>query len=438
MNFVRWAPVAVLLMPCALHAQDQPPASARAAPAGSPRSLRIADVLQSALRGPQVAAAEARVRAAQASVSAARALPNPILSWQTENGPYPGAQRPLASDRETSLLATLPLEFLYQRGPQVTRAQQQLSAASAELTSARWTTALEALRAFARVLMAQAALDAATDLRSGLGDLVTFNETRVREGAAPEGELLRAAVERDRAALEEALAEAELTRAWADLRPFVPDAAAPAPPRLLVDAAALPPLPALSTLVDESRRRQPQVLAARARVEAQRAAVAYQHRLPLRQLGATFGNKRVAGESTMTAALSLALPLFDRNRAGVARADAERVAAEQELLWIERTAAAQVDAAYRAAELLRARVAAIAPDIVARAEESRRIALAAYREGAGSLLQVLDAARAVSDARQTWERALLARQASLVHLQAAVGGDPLSTITSVTDSGEQR
>jgi outer membrane protein TolC len=65
-----------------------------------------------------------------------------------------------------------------------------------------------------------------------------------------------------------------------------------------------------------------------------------------------------------------------------------------------------------------------------RAEESRRIAEGAYREGATSLTQVLDAARALVDARDVYYRAVFARNQSLIELNAAIGSVNLLTISS--------
>jgi len=418
-------------------ARPAAPPSGAIAPAVA--DLRLADVIRAALsRGPLVEAARARVRAAQAARSTARALPNPILTWQVENTPFPGASAPVGMDRETSTFATLPLEFLFQRAPQVRRAEEEVRAAEADLASARWLVALEATRAFGRVLAAQAALSAAVGLREGLSELATFNQTRVSAGATPEGDLIRVRVERDRATLEEALAEAELARAWADLRPYVPQLG-PAPwPRLLIDRAPTAGVPTLAAVVQRSQAAQPELLAARARVAASRAEVSVQRRLSVRQMGLVFGNKRIGPDNTMIAGLSLSVPLFNRNKGEIARAEAERTAAEQELEWAERRVAAQVEAIHHAATLTAARLDSLAPDLLERAEESRRIALAAYREGAGSLLQVLDASRALAEVRQTYGRALLAREQSRLELQAASGGDPLEGITENIVEGGQR
>lgn len=432
---LSWGLLVLIFVPQA--AAQEPVEDSRTAVRGSrePAELRLGDVLRAALsQGPLLEAARARASAAKAAVRTARAFPNPLLSWQVENGPFPGASSPPSAARETSFFATLPLEFAFQRGPQVRRAEEDARAAEAELASARWLVARDAARAFGRLITAQAALSAASDLRRGLADLTAFSQARVEEGATPEGELIRAGVERDRAVLEEAMAETELASAWGDLRPFLQGLDGP-PPRAAVGTSTGAPLPPLSVLQERSRALQPQIVAGRARVEAARAQAAFEGRVLVRQVGAVFGTKRVAGENTMIAGLSLSVPLFDRNRAGTARADAERVAAEQELAWAERRVSAQVEAAYRSAEAMSGRLRSLAPDLLGRAEESRRVALAAYREGAGSLLQVLDASRAAAETRLTLERALMAREQSLLDLRAASGGDPLDGLDA---QGEEK
>jgi outer membrane protein TolC len=66
-------------------------------------------------------------------------------------------------------------------------------------------------------------------------------------------------------------------------------------------------------------------------------------------------------------------------------------------------------------------------DLVQRAEESRQIAIAAYREGAGTLLQVLDASRTLADVRLASARLLFAQRETLLQLDAASGVDPLTS-----------
>jgi outer membrane protein TolC len=107
------------------------------------------------------------------------------------------------------------------------------------------------------------------------------------------------------------------------------------------------------------------------------------------------------------------------------------VAAEQELAWVERTVSAQVQAAYDAANKLSAQATRLQESFLSRAEEARRITLTAYAEGAASLLQVLDATRALGDARVTYYRILFEQRQSLLDLAAAIGEDPALTPRSI-------
>jgi cobalt-zinc-cadmium efflux system outer membrane protein len=117
------------------------------------------------------------------------------------------------------------------------------------------------------------------------------------------------------------------------------------------------------------------------------------------------------------------LPIFDRNRGEIQRAQAEQRAAEFDRESAQRLVVAEVRAAYSAVSTLGAHASKIDRVMLQRAEEARRIALGAYREGATSLTQVLDAARALVEARESYYRTMFARNQSIFELNAAIGGE---------------
>jgi cobalt-zinc-cadmium efflux system outer membrane protein len=160
----------------------------------------------------------------------------------------------------------------------------------------------------------------------------------------------------------------------------------------------------------------------------------------IRDFSAMLGTKQSAGFTSLIAGLSVPLPLFTQNRGEIARATAEQRVAEFELLSTQRTASAELVGAYDAAKILMDRATLLtarqpgsptnAPAVLARADESRRIALGAYREGAVPLLSVLDAARAWGDVRIAFYRALFAQHESVLALAAALGLDPAQVLLS--------
>jgi cobalt-zinc-cadmium efflux system outer membrane protein len=257
-----------------------------------------------------------------------------MFDYDVENAPLPGGASP-TMDREIMTTVMLPLEELYQRGPRVRRASAELRAAAADAAVTEQRVALEAATTYFRMALAQVALDAARSVSAWLDTVVVYNRSRVHEGVTAESDLIRSEVERDRAAVDATMQAAELARARADLAAFLGDPASSAPPVLVVavDDEALPmPAPAPNNAASG----RPEVRAARERTTAANAGVSAERTMFLRQLGVTIGTKRSLGVSMLVAGVSMPVPLFDQNRGGRERANAERDAAQFELVAEER------------------------------------------------------------------------------------------------------
>jgi cobalt-zinc-cadmium efflux system outer membrane protein len=404
------------------------------------QSVTLLQVLDSvAARHPSLAAAGARIRAARGSRSTAGTLGNPILMYDVENAPLPGRAAP-PMDREMMVTATLPLEPLYQRWSRVSGANAGVRAAEADAQAERQRIELDATGAFYRMARAQVALAAARDLAAWLDSVVAYNRARVKEGVAAEADLIRSELERDRANVEATMQEADLARARADLTVFLneePDAA------FLVAAFDAPlALPDVAP-TNRTGSARPDIRAARERVAAAGSGVTTERTSLIRQLGLTVGTKRSAGTTSLMAGVSMPFPLFDQNRGAIARAAAERDAAGFELAAQERIGRAEIVGSAEAARLLTERAGVLADatrgqGYLARADEARRIALGAYREGAVPLIQVIDAARAWGEARVAFYQILYAQHESVVELLVAEGVDIASALPSLTIAGEVR
>ena len=387
-------------------------AQTAASPPQAPAPLTLEAVVAAALgQSPLVEAARGRRDAAQGSRQAAGALPNPMATWW--------------KDTETSVYATMPIDPLFQRSSRVAQADADLRAAQSGVQGAEQDAALQAAQAFYRVALAQSAADAARESRDGLQQVVEYLQARVAQGASAEGDAIRAEVERDRADVDLTLSEVDLLHAEAALRPWLGVDAGPVGAirvtlPVVGTTSALPPFSEISAHALSAR---PDVLASRARRDAAHQAVALERARSVGQLGATFGVKRSEDANFLVAALSVTVPVFDRNGGEIRRATGDEIAADADTRWLERTVVSDLEGAYDATARLTAQVAALQPAFVQRAEESRQIALGALREGAASLLQVLDASRAVIDARLTYTRAQVAASQSLFELRVMAGYD---------------
>ena len=366
---------------------------------------------------PLLGAAKARARAAQGGLSSARTWSNPVVSFQSEKMSEPG-NGTSASARETMGTAMLPLEPIYQRGARIDRAKALMRASHSDILAQRQRVAFGAADAFYRVGLAQVNVTATRSLAQWFDTVVAYNSVRVREGVAAEADLIRSELERDHVLNELAMGESDLARAQADLQILVGGADSLVL-RVKVDSL---PLPIGAGLVAS----RPEVEASRERLVAAEAAAASERRMLLRELGAMVGTKNAAGSSSLVAGFTLPFPLFDQNRGSIAAARAERDAAQFELEQERRNANAELFGAQKAARILSQRVSAFGSGRVgylARADEARRIALGAYREGGTSLLQVIDAARAWREARTSFFETLFAQHRAVILLLVAEGID---------------
>lgn len=380
---------------------------------------------------PSVGAAAEAVRAARGSRLTARSWTNPTFNYQSEgaNGSTPAGPPP-AIDREVMAFGTLQLEPIYQLWPRASQASAEVRAAEADLAGARRMIVLDAAGAFFASASAQVSIDALLDVRGWLDSLVGYTRVRVREGAAAEVDLIRLEVEHGRAQTDLAMARVDLARARAQLATFIgTDSVTLA---IAIDTATnIATLPRREDLLVLAQTRRPEMHAANARLDAARSGVSVERSRIVREVGLIAGVKTMAGGSSLVTGFSIPVPLFDQNRGEIQRAGAQRRIAAFQREQVERQVAADVNATYAAVQTLTEQVELMRGDLLRRAEEGRRIAEAAYREGATSLVQVLDAARALAEARQVYYRALFARRQSLLELNAAIGASDVSALLSV-------
>ncbi len=349
---------------------------------------------------------EARVAEREAALGRAGRVgaglwPNPALSWQREQAGSGGR----AGERQDAVMASVPLVLSGRLGLEAEAAGQQAQAAEALLMRARAELRHEATRTFAVLLATQerrATLEASLAALKRLAEVIAARE---RAGEAAGYERLR--IELEAAAVADAFQGAVLDERQARAQAL----------RLLgPQVAALPTLQ--GTLGAE--RPLPEEAALRAGLETQRADL---RALSLEASSAETA-RRVAGRSWIpeptlqggvqlldagqpgagtgyVVGVALPLPLFDRGQGEAARAEARRELAEARRAALLHAAQSRLSGALEAVSGRRERLARHRAEVLARAEELRRIAMAAYRGGSAELLVLVDAERASREARLT-------------------------------------
>lgn len=400
------------------------------------QALTLRELLDStAANYPTIEGARDRARAAEGSRRSAGTLTNPVATYQVENTRFPGGGNVSGIDKEASAMLMLPLEPLYQRGSRVRQANALVEVSRAEIDVVRQGVLRDAARSFYRVARSQDHLAALEDVARWLDTLVAYNSVRVKEGVAAEADLIRTELERDRAVIETATEGAELARAQAELAAFA--GGPPSRATSIVVAAGTGPIAVDDLRVDSGSTRRPELSASQARLAAADAGIGVERRMVFRDVGATIGTKQMMGTTSMIAGLSIPFPLFDRNGGQISRAIAERNSERLELVALTRVIEQERAGAAEAMRILTRQIAQLSGSsrgggILARAEQAEQIALGAYREGAVSLLQVLDATRARSEARVAYADLLYSQHDAVIDFLFASGQDLRASVARLT------
>jgi outer membrane protein, heavy metal efflux system len=179
------------------------------------------------------------------------------------------------------------------------------------------------------------------------------------------------------------------------------------------------------TGIDDLRRQalenRPDLAAARYGVERSARRLDLEHANAVPNMTATFGYKRDFGVNTPVAAVSMPLPLFNRNKAGVTRATAEVEQQKQEVSRVSLAVSREVQEAYQALNAQAEKVKALQEDYVASANRSRDIAQQSYKLGSLDLIGLLDSERSYRETLRTYNQALYDYKAAIFELEAAVG-----------------
>jgi cobalt-zinc-cadmium efflux system outer membrane protein len=346
---------------------------------------------------PFLAAARAQAGGASRAADVAGRLADPSLELVIENW-RPGASDFVAStDLDAFVVLTQPLD-LFTRGGRKAQARGESDEAAAARARAEQDVVLDTVRRFLEARRGGELVAALEAQVVNLGDIVAAMAKRVAEGYAAEADLLRFRAEAARAANHLATARIGLARAEAELafligRPVAGlELAAPEPP---------PPPPGdADALAEQALARRPDVLAARARVARALGSLSLEGARRYPDLALTGGYKRTMGKDTAVVGVVTSVPIFERNARARARAEADAHAAELELQATLARARAEAAIQVRAARDLQARLEHLDDELVRPAEEARRSALAAFREGAVDVLRVVDAERTHTDARR--------------------------------------
>lgn len=360
--------------------------------------LSLEDAIARAIEtDPGLRAADAGVDAAHGGLRQARVRPNPALSAEVENFNGEGNLRGF-DGAETTFSLSQEIELGGRRSARVRLADRELHGAELErvvrgldLIRDVQVAYYDALAAAELATIAEERLQTAEALNASVARRVAAARDPLMAGARAEAGLAEARIALTRARAEAATTRATLASLLGADTGFAlisADFGAPA----AEDHEHTTPTDAAPDLA--------RLAAARDRANA---SISVERSLAWQNPTLSFGYRRFAAddnEGAFVAGVSIPLGIFDRNQGSVQRARAEQRRAEFDLEAGRRTLMREVAALQRSLVADAAAVAATEQQVIPQAERALALAQDGYNRGAFSYLDVLEAQRALSDARQ--------------------------------------
>jgi cobalt-zinc-cadmium efflux system outer membrane protein len=417
---------------CAL-AQQSPPAAPVSSPLPAPaapqsRSARIS--LEEAIRlalqhNHALQAARITILQNQAQEITANLRPNPVLTWDAQFLPIFEPSKFTADYIDNQAQFDLGIGYLFERGR---KRQHRLQAAKDQTTVTRSQVAdnerlvvFGVSQQFIGVVLAQSTVDFAKQDLDSFQKTVDISEARYKAGDMSEGDFLKIQLQLLQFQTDLSTAVLAKVEAIAALRQLVGFESVP--DMFDVDGRLdyQPVHAGLEDLRALAMRSRPDLLAAQQGVNAARSQELLAEANGKRDLGASFNYSHLGATNTGAVFFNMQLPIFDRNQGEIARTRYGITQSQQMASEAAEQVMSDVVDAYQALRTSDEIVQLYRGGYVDAAQKSRDISEYAYKKGAASLLDFLDAERTYRANQLAYRQALASYMTALEQTRQAVG-----------------
>jgi len=370
-------------------------------------------------------AARSTILQNQALETTANLRPNPVLSWDAQFLPIFQPNKFTADYIDNQAQFDLGLGYTFERGK---KRQHRLQAAK-DVTDASRSTVEDNERQLVfnvsqqvvAVILAQSTIDFTQQDLDSFQKTVDISEERHRAGDMSEGDLLKIKLQLLQFQNDFYSAKLSKVQALASLRQFLGFESVPDNYDVEGELDYQAVHAGLDDLKALALRTRPDLQAAQKNVVAARSAESLAEANGKRDLGASFNYSHVADTNTGAFFFNIQLPIFDRNQGEIART--RLVITQNQELASETSQQVLTDVvdAYSGLRTSEQIVQLYQGGYVEEAKQSRDISEYAYRRGAASLLDYLDAERTYRSNQLAYRQALATYMTALEQMRQAVG-----------------
>ena len=361
----------------------------------------------------------------QAQEITANLRPNPTLSADTQFIPFFSPQYFSGENLDQTAQFDIGLSYLFERGR---KRQHRLQAARdatavtrAQVTDAERTLAFNVGQQFVSVLLAESTLQFALEDLKGFRQTVDISQAQFKAGYIGEGDYLKIKLQLLQFQTDVSSARLAKVQALVALRQFFGYDAVPADYDVIGDLGYQPLQAKLDDLQARALKERPDFRAAELGITAAQSQYLLAKANGKVDVNGTYDISHVSGETTGSVFASFELPIFNRNQGEIARTNYALAQAKEQEQSASDQVLSDVANAYEAVRSNDEVVQLYTSGYLKEAQDSRDISEYAYKRGAASLLDYLDAERSYRSVQLAYRQALAAYMTALEQLKEALG-----------------
>ena len=373
---------------------------------------------------PAIKAARTQIEQNQAQEVTANLRPNPTLSWDSQFIPV------FSGDFSTDTLNNLQqfdigVGYLFERGHKrqnrLRAARDQTAVTTAQVADTQRTLVFNVAQQFINVLLANSTLQFAQEDLNSFQQTVNISEQRYRAGDISEGDYLKIKLQLLQFQTDVSSARVAKVQALGSLRQLIGYSNLPHDYDCAGDLDYKPLTASLPDLQAKALAERPDLKAAQKGITAANSQIGLAKADAKVDVNASASFSHVSGVSSTSLFFNVPLPFFNRNQGEIARTKFALTQAELTSKATEDTVMTDVTNAYEAATSNQDVVKLYVSGYLKQAQDSRDISEYAYKGGAATLLDYLDAERSYRSTQLAYRQALAAYMISVEQLRQAIG-----------------
>ena len=361
----------------------------------------------------------------QAQEITANLRPNPTFLADSQFVPFFSPQDFSGDNLDQTQQFDVGLSYLFERGHKRQRrlqaARDQTAVTRAQVTDAERTLAFNVGQQFVSVLLAESTLQFALQDLQDFQQEVDISEAQLKAGAISEGDYLKIKLQLLQFQTDVSSARLAKVQALVGLRQFMGYDAVPENFDVIGDLAYQPIQTKLEDLQAKALQARPDYRAAELGITAAQSQILLAKANAKVDVNGAYDFTHVSGENSASIFINFDLPIFNRNQGEIARTRYALTQAQEQQQSTSDAVLSDVSNAYEALRSNDEIVHLYTSGYLKQAQDSRDISEYAYKRGAASLLDYLDAARSYRAAQLAYRQALASYMTAVEQMKEAVG-----------------